>query len=184
MNVGSCIWIPAGRLHIHNLIILYVQWRTLPIAAHYNKSNETYTCVLLSYFPLLEKKKKAHSYGRQSVWFAIIFFSSGWQPLHLKSEDQINKYLVIFINSVGLESPGNIPNQALSPYWVDNGTNILFPQRSGVRTQMPPGPDSFFWSLDRVPSRGSSSDTSSGLEAFLFLIHSWTAVLCINPEAT
>lgn len=135
-------------------------------------------------FHYWKKKKKAHSYGRQSVWFAIIFFSSGWQPLHLKSEDQINKYLVIFINSVGLESPGNIPNQALSRYWVDNGTNILFPQRSGVRTQMPPGPDSFFWSLDRVPSRGSSSDTSSGLEAFLFLIHSWTAVLCINPEAT
>lgn len=60
---------------------------------------------------------------------AFFFFSSGWQCLHERSEDQINKHLAIFLNWVGLEAPRCIPDPALSPGEVDNGTNIFVPQR-------------------------------------------------------
>lgn len=56
---------------------------------------------------------------------AFFFFSSGWQCLHWRSEDQINKHLAVFLNWVGLEAPGCVPDPALSPGEVDSGTNIL-----------------------------------------------------------
>ena len=117
---------------------------------------------------------------------AFFFFSSGWQCFHWRSEDQINKHLAVFLNWVGLEAPGCVPDPALSPGEVDSGTNILVPQRWKMKRHGDTNHAflAWFWlSLGSAPSRGCSSDTSSGLEALLFLIHSWTTALRINPEA-
>lgn len=107
------------------------------------------------------------------MYLQAFFSSAGQQSLYLKSEDQINKYFIIFfLNLVELEASGKILDLSLSSYWIDNGTNIFLLQRWTMKRStslsVPPWPDCFCWDLGRVPSRGSSSisDTSSSLEAF------------------
>lgn len=176
MNANSGIWIPAGKLHIPQSHYFMCPMKDCPHYSSYNKSKEAYIL------------KIVHSYDRKSVWFAsIFFFSSGWQRLHWRSEDQINKHLVIFLNWVGLEAPGCIPDPALSPGELDNGINIFVPQRWKMKWDGATNNAFLAWFFlvisGQCSQQGLQSDTSSDLETILFLIHSWTTALPINPEA-